>query len=662
MTMFNKLAIQNIRNNKNTFGPFAICTATMVALFYMILSITKQVQKGGFYGADAMNQVMVFGCWVCGIFSVMVILYTNNFMIKKRSKELGLYSMLGMDKKHISKVLFWEMADSGLASILVGLAVGLSFSKLVFMGMEKLIKLNTGIKFTIEAKPVITTVCVFVTVFAIAIIFNFIRVFRMKPIELMRSTRFGEKEPKANWFIAILGIACLGIGYYIAITTENPIKAMSMFFIAVLFVIAGTYFTFISGAVAILKLLKKNKNYFYKKNHFVTISGLIYRMKANAVGLANICILSTAVLVILFSTSALLIGTEESIDNNYPEDVFVSCSNVSGKTDSIDVKKFEEAAQKSVGNSKLSVKDVDYKFFSSVVARFDGDALIPTEQMDDFDNISLIYIASAEDFSRKMGREIQLAEDEFLWHSSIGREFKGNELVFGDKKMKMAGNLEDKYAMDDNVTIINETATMIVKDTATVENLTKSINKMLKDKEILMSFSYSYNLDGSIQDKTAYGKNLEKAFKKAIPEVDSVSCKNNIRQDYFNLYGSLFFIGIFIGIMFMVTTVMIIYYKQISEGYEDREKFQILKKVGMSDKEIKATIRSQILTVFFIPIIVAVIHIAAAFKAIQRIMMIFGITSLQLLIGCLVATVLIYIVVYALIYGVTAKSYYKCLM
>ena len=662
MTMFNKLAIQNIRNNKNTFGPFALCTATMVALFYMILSITRQVQKGGFYGADAMNQVMVFGCWVCGIFSVMVILYTNNFMIKKRSKELGLYSMLGMDKKHISKVLFWEMVDSGLASILAGLAVGLSFSKLVFMGMEKLIKLNTGIKFTIEARPIIMTVSVFVSVFAIAIIFNFIRVFRMKPIELMRSTSFGEKEPKANWFIAILGIACLAIGYYIAITTENPIKAMSMFFIAVLFVIAGTYFTFISSAVAILKLLKKNKNYFYKKNHFVTISGLIYRMKANAVGLANICILSTAVLVILFSTSALLIGTEESINNIYPEDVFVSCGNVSGKTDSIDVKKFEQVAKKNLSTNNLSIKDVEYKFFSSVVAKFDGNTLIATEQMDDFDNMSFIYIASAEDFSRKIGKEILLAEDEFLWYSSVDREFKNQELVIGNKKMKMAGKLEDKYAMNDNVTIINETATMIVKDLATVENLTKSMNKMFGDKGIVMRFSYSYNLDGSIQDKTTYGKTLDKEFKKVIPEVDSVSCKNNIRQDYINLYGSLFFIGIFIGIMFLVTTVMIIYYKQISEGYEDREKFQILKKVGMSDREIKGTIRSQILTVFFIPIIVAVIHIVAAFKAIQRIMIIFGITSLQLLIVCLVATVLVYIVVYALIYGVTARSYYKCLM
>ena len=662
MTMFNKLAIQNIRNNKNTFGPFALCTATMVALFYMILSITRQVQKGGFYGADAMNQVMVFGCWVCGIFSVMVILYTNNFMIKKRSKELGLYSMLGMDKKHISKVLFWEMVDSGLASILAGLAVGLSFSKLVFMGMEKLIKLNTGIKFTIEARPIIMTVSVFVSVFAIAIIFNFIRVFRMKPIELMRSTSFGEKEPKANWFIAILGIACLAIGYYIAITTENPIKAMSMFFIAVLFVIAGTYFTFISSAVAILKLLKKNKNYFYKKNHFVTISGLIYRMKANAVGLANICILSTAVLVILFSTSALLIGTEESINNIYPEDVFVSCGNVSGKTDSIDVKKFEQVAKKNLSTNNLSIKDVEYKFFSSVVAKFDGNTLIATEQMDDFDNMSFIYIASAEDFSRKIGKEILLAEDEFLWYSSVDREFKNQELVIGNKKMKMAGKLEDKYAMNDNVTIINETATMIVKDLATVENLIKSMSKMFGDKGIVMSFSYSYNLDGSIQDKTTYGKTLDKEFKKVIPEVDSVSCKNNIRQDYINLYGSLFFIGIFIGIMFLVTTVMIIYYKQISEGYEDREKFQILKKVGMSDREIKGTIRNQILTVFFIPIIVAVIHIVAAFKAIQRIMIIFGITSLQLLIVCLVATVLVYIVVYALIYGVTARSYYKCLM
>lgn len=663
--LYRKLALQNMKSNRSTFGPFALCSTIMVAMFYMLSNIAEQSEKHNFYGGSSIRTVLSFGSVVCAIFSLFVILYTNSFLMKRRAKELGLYSMLGMEKKHIAKVLFWEISITGCGSIVVGLTGGVLFGKLMYLILLSFLKLSTDFSYEISFGPILRTVILFVVVFVIAIIFNIIRVAKLKPIELMRSSKAGEKEPKAKLLLAIIGLVCIGIGYYIALTTENPVKVMELFFVAVLFVIVGTYFLFISGSIAILKLLKRNKGFYYKKNHFVTVSGLLYRMKQNAVGLANICILSTAVLVVLFSTISLYIGTEESIHNMYPKDCSPSFYVYEDEFDHMeqyDVAAVEAMLDKYSKEYNVKVTDEKHGFSFAVPALFMGNAIEVRDA--DYNQISYCFFINAQDLNASNGQQFDLAEDQILFYSSTGRTMDDGTITMGGSKYQIAGQLEEKYALSDGTFVFNEFDTIVVKDLETQKALLEAINAESASNGVHLSYNlmlnFDFNLEGTNEDKLIFCQNLRDILNESgVPHLGSCDNIYTSRQDYINIYGSLFFIGIFLGFLFLMTTVMIIYYKQISEGYEDREKFIIMKKVGMSGKEAKSTIRSQILQVFFLPIILAVIHVSFAFPFIKKILLLFGLTNGLLLILCLIATVVLFLIVYTIVYVLTAKVYYR---
>ncbi len=668
--LYVKLAGNNLKKNKSAFIPFGLSCAMMIAMFYMLASITGQVTDDMFYGARTMKSVLEIGVRICGIFSVAVIFYTNNFLMKQRTRELGLYSILGMEKKHIRKVLFWESFIVGSFSILAGLAAGILFSKLMFLVLLNLLNLETSFRFVISIAAIKVTALLFIGIFLIIMLYNQIRLFRLKPIDLLNESKAGEKEPKANWFLAAVGFICLGIGYYIAVSTKNPIRAINYFFFAVLLVIAGTYSLFISGSIAILKLLKKRKNFYYHKNHFITVSFMTYRMKQNAAGLANICILSTAVLVVLSSTVSLYSGLESVMRTRYPKDVTAGAlymPNEDEEENIYDMGLLEKVIDEQCRKYGVKKENPESRYSLSLLIGFKDGSLFPADNQ----NLSSMKIVEGwvlEDFKRITNENYTLKQGEVLWFDNFSGEEKQMDLLeigsFSARvtnKNELGGDIEDYFTEQDYG--IDEIL-LVVPDRETLAELSDAYTEFVygDNTETLhpVEYSYSFDLNGDLERKTNFCNSLREALNNAgIPHVSIVEDIFTTRQEILGMYGSLFFLGIFMGTLFLLTTVLIIYYKQISEGYEDRSRFLILQKVGMSKEEVKKLIHSQILGIFFLPILLAVIHVAFAFPILKRILFMLDLSNVPLFIGCTIGTILIFFLVYGVVYGVTARVYYK---
>jgi len=669
-SLYQKLAINNIKKNRNTFLPFTISNTTMIAMFFMLLSIRDQASMATFFGGNTMHTMLNLGVWICGLFSIGVIYYTNGFLMKRRKKELGLYSILGLEKKHIGKVLFWEIALVSAVSIIGGIFVGMLFSKLMYLVLLNLLQVSSNLVFSLSIKTVGTVVVIFGAIFAVTILYNNVRLMFLKPIELLRGSDEGEKEPKAKWIIAIMGFVCLGIGYYLALTTQNAIAAINIFFIAVLFVIAGTYFLFMSGSIVFLKLLKKNKNYYYHKTHFITVSGLMYRMKQNAIGLANICILSTAVLVVLSSTVSLYLGLDNVMRTFYPSDIMTDYvyepeqDAIEGNNYIYDNQLITEVFQKQAELNHVTVTDAKGYYNLSIVGNIENNNF--TEIDSELSSFEDIEVMTLEDFVNEgyiKADQITLQDNEALLYSR-------------DKTVK---NMENVNFLDSTYTFVEgpvskeadnlsrdtyTTAIMVVKDLDNLKDIRDQVNaiEIANGGEAKESITYNYecNLTGELTDKMNYSNGLRDAINNAgIPHVATVSDIFTTRQEIVGLYGSLLFIGIFIGTMFLMTTVLIIYYKQISEGYDDRRRFTIMQNVGMSKQEVKTVIKNQVLTIFFLPILLAIVHIVFAFDIIRKMLALLNLTNVTLFVECTIGTIAVFFIIYAIVYILTARTYYK---
>lgn len=670
--LYVKLAVNNLKKNKNAFVPFGLSCSMMIAMFYMLVSITGQVTNEMFYGARTMKTVLEIGVWICGIFSVAVIFYTNNFLMKRRTRELGLYSILGMEKKHIRKVLFWESFFVGGFSIFVGLAAGILFSKLMFLVLLNIINLETSFRFVVSLAAIEVTALLFIGIFLIIMVYNQIRLFRLKPIDLLNESKAGEKEPKANWILAAVGFVCLGIGYYIAVSTINPIRAMNYFFFAVLLVIIGTYSLFLSGSIAILRLLKKRKNFYYHKKHFINVSFMTYRMKQNAAGLANICILSTAVLVVLSSTVSLYLGLENVMRTRYPKDVITSAMyipNEDEEENSYDMSLFEKAIDEQCKKYGVEKENAEGCYSLSLIIGFQHGRLFPLENMD-LNSMWIVEGWVLEDFNRIMNEDYVLEQGEALWFdNSSSKEEQMDILEIGSFSAKLTSKSELTGSMKEYLTEEDfgiGQILLVVPDREALAELsdayTEFAHEDYTEDETLypVEYRYSFDLKGDLEQKMDFCNSLREALNDVgIPHVSMVEDIFTTRQEFLGIYGSLFFVGIFMGALFLLTTVLIIYYKQISEGYEDRSRFLILQKVGMSKGEVKKTIRSQILGIFFLPILLAVIHVAFAFPILKRILFMLDLSNVPLFIGCTVGTILVFFLVYAVVYVMTARVYYK---
>lgn len=661
--LYRKLAHQNIMTNKNTFLPFAFSCTAMIAMFYMLFSIYMQSNEQLFIGANLMQTILGLGTIICGIFSVFVVFYTNRFLIKRRSREFGLYSILGMEKKHIVKVVFWEIAIIGTGSIVVGLLSGILFSKLMFMLLLNILRLNTDFAFKIMPQALIITAVIYIGVFLLIMIVNSIRIFRLNPVELLSGSSVGEREPKAKWIMAIAGGVCLASGYYLALTTQNPMEAMNVFFIAVLFVIVGTYMLFMAGSVAILKILKKNKKFYYHRKRFITVSGLIYRMRQNAVGLANICILSTAVIVVLSTTVSLYVGMENVLGTRYPKDVMTSYS-YQKETDPedypyhYDYDKVKSDLQKRAEKYHIKIQNVEEYYSYYGVGSWKND--IYTTEYEGVATMVILEVVTLEDYNKSHNKNEKLLEDEIMIYTLNCAKATDDKITIIDKEFKVKKEIQEITGQDSIVSSYG-VVHIVVNDFATMQEIRNIINSSKTDGEATeIEYSYNFDLAGDTKNKEKFCTDLREYINDTgIAHTSLVENRYTVRQEFFGIYGSLFFIGIFIGAMFLITTVMIIYYKQISEGYEDREKFEIMQKVGLSKEETKSIIKNQILLVFLFPISMAVVHICFAFDIIKKLLEMLNLTNVKLFVGCTAGTIVVFIAAYAVVYLLTARTYYR---
>ena len=655
LTLYPRLAFTNIRKNRSTYLPFMLSSITMISLFYILFTIAVQSENSQYYGDATMTTILHLGLIVTGIIAVFSIFYTNSFLMKRRKKEFGLYSVLGMEKKHIGRVLFFEILFVGLFSIAAGLLAGILLSKLVYLLFLNLLHMKTVFAFAIYFEPIAITALMFLGVFLGIILFNFLQIHTVNPARLLLGSRQGEKEPKAKWIFTVFGVITLGIGYAIALSVQHAVEAIALFFIAVIFVIIGTYLLFTAGSIALCKVLKKNKAYYYKKEHFISVSGMIYRMKQNAAGLAGICILSTCVLVVLSSTVSLYLGMDDMLKQRFPQDVTTCFYNTTPEEEEGVAQAVQSLAQKyEVGvQNVISYHSLSHSLYYSqdggiTAVRPAGDA--------SYRYLYPIEILSLDDYRRLTGYEGQLNEGEMLFWTTM--QYTDRSLRFLGEEYLIKDYIDKPEFVSDFGE--NEAVTIILPDDHVLNEIRQDMERAVgKNSDVVLTYNYRFNLTGSERNKQLFGENLRGALLERVEHVATVTDVYTSREGFYTLYGSLFFVGIFIGLLFMIATVLIIYYKQISEGYDDKERFVIMQKVGMDKDEVRKAIRSQILTVFYLPLVGAVIHIGVAFNIIGKMLAGIGLTNTALYFAGTCGTVIVFALGYHIVYGLTAKAYYR---
>lgn len=665
--LYFKLAKTNLSNNKPFYIPYIISSIITVAMLYMMSFLSDNKGLNKIMGADSLATIFRLGVGIIVIFSYIFLFYTNSFIIKRRKKEIGVYNILGMEKRHLSKVLFVETIYSAIISLVCGIIVGIAFSKFILMVLYGIIGIHKTVEFFVNIHGIILCVVSFGILFLLTFLYNFMQIKLANPIELLRGTSVGEREPKTKILMTIIGVVCLAIAYYIAITTENPLNVLTLFFVAVLLVIIGTFALFTAGSIALLKLLRNNKKFYYNKRHFMAVSGMLYRMKQNAAGLASICILSTMVLVVISTTVSMYVGIQDELMARYPNDVCVTVdyNSVIDKSSEIEKAIFDEIDSAEVKNKKA------FSYLSVFVGQ-KGDNFTTDKEHLSFQNSYLFYILSKDDFIKR----------DNSFKDKIGNISKGEAVVVLNKKydkkdIKIFGknykvNKSFEH-MEDNdlymISTLNGLGYIILDNDESVQELYDMQEKMLGKGANYYTNKIRFDFkSGNKKQKAAAYKKIDNAVKKYFKENKNdkkeissywVESRQENEQNFYLLYGGLFFLGIFLGTMFLMVTVMIIFYKQITEGYDDRERYQILEKVGMSSREVKDTIKSQIRIVFVLPIFAAAVHVTAAFPMVNRILKMLNLNNEKLFAGCLAATIIVFAVIYYLVFKVTSRTYYK---
>ena len=658
--IFSRLAKQNIRNNKSTYIPYIITCIFCIAMIYMMEflrdcpTLDQAVRQ-----ADEVRMIVFTGEIVVEIFCIIFLIYSNSFLMKRRQKEIGLYNILGLERNHIGIVMFLETIITSIGSLAGGIAAGIIGSKLALLLLLKLLHIPSVLGFYISVKGIFTCLFMFGIIFLMILFLNLAKIHLSRPVELLRGNNTGEKEPVAKWLMALIGFICLGAGYYLAVTTESPIKAITIFLLAVILVMAGTYLLFTAGSIVILKFLRRRKSFYYRTGNFISISGMLYRMKQNAIGLASICILSTGVLLMIAMTVSIYFGMNDIMLNRYPYDVDMSVTSISEEECQTAIEAFEKA----IADNKVPVEKSVEEIYLDIVCSKNGDQILikPANTIRNSDSVLVLSLLDQAEYERLTGISANLNDGEiFAWYPSAVQKdsVTVDETEFTVKKW-----------LDKNPLTCGDNAVLVVtdEDFKKFDEMRTEMYKGVSSAPAGEDLTLHLGLDitGSETDKIDFGTpvmEVVKDLKKNGGLSENSWITSGIRQQEYESYyadnGSLLFIGIFLGSLFLMGTAMIIYYKQISEGYEDQKRFEIMQKVGLSRREVRSSVRRQILMVFFLPLLMAMLHITMAFPMIRRMLLLFGMTNTKLFIGCTAGTVLIFAVVYGLIYLMTARSYY----
>lgn len=635
-SIYLKLAITNIKKNYRVYVPYILSCIGSFIMYYVMVALVHDDGLSLMAGTNDLMRVLGFGSYIVAIFSVIFIFYANSFLMKRRTKELGLYNILGMEKQHISKIMFYEVLIISIITIILGIITSIVFSKLVTLLVIKLVGGDPLFGISISIQAIIQSSLLFIFIFFLTFLKTLTLIQINNPIELLKGSNVGEKEPKVKWVLVVLGVISLAIGYYLALSVESPLDALMLFFVAVILVIIGTYFLFIAGSIAILKMLKKNKNFYYKTQNFTSVSGMLYRMKQNAVGLATICILSTCTLVAVSTTVSMYMGIEDALVTRFERGLGVR-TYINSKQQEEDSKVFIEEKIKEYGIES-----------NNVLNHILGVAYLGNDENNYFagGNDVMLFYTDLDSFNNINGTDYVLNNDEILVYQN-----NYNELSFLDKTYKVKEKVESiksDYSM--NVFII-DSFLVVVDDIYEFNSIVNEGNNL--------NYYYGFDSKSDRQTQMDFVDMMNTEFKNNDQFAGLSEGRESQRISFNSMYSGFLFLGVFIGLMFVMATVLIIYYKQISEGYDDVKRYEVMQKVGMDKKEIKKTINKQILIVFFLPIFAAVIHLMFAFNMISKVLILLNLTNVELFAKCLVVCVIVFSLLYAIVFKLTSKTYYN---
>ena len=645
---FPRLALVNLARSGRFYGPYLLSCGFTAAMYYILSYLTRSDIVSSVRGAGYLQSLMYIGTLVVALFAVILLLYANSFVMKRRRRELGLYNILGLEKRHIAHLMVWETLYCAAAAILGGLAAGVLLSKLVLLLLLQISRLPVQYGFEISLPGMANTAMLFGILFLLTLVWNLAGLLRSRPVELLRSASTGEREPRTKRLLALLGVVTLGAGYATALTVEDPFTALAYFFLAVVLVMIGTYCLFTAGSIALLKHLRNNPAYYYQPKHFTAVAGLLYRMKQNAVGLANICILSTMVLVTVSTTVSLYAGLEDSLDRIFPYDVDViqDITEGSGEDDAAIMAENLTELQAAAERSSRKVELLQWFTQTDTIGAYSGNTFSLSTQGSTDTQIDLL---TADEYGRLTGHTVDLEPEEVLIQTeniALPETFYIEDLPF-----HVAGTITDFPRHNSTVVITGQTSrvSLVVADESVI-----SAVKALDPDGVYQEIHLQMNVDGTDTEKLAF---VDPLLAADVNGVYSVISRQDNAVDLYTMYGGFLFLGVFLGLLFLLSTVLIIYYKQISEGYEDQRRYQILRQVGMSPREVRASIRSQVLLVFFLPLGTAAIHILAAFPMLCKLLELFNLYDTRLFALSTAGTLLAFCAIYALVYGLTARAY-----
>ena len=674
--LYPKLAAQGMRQNRRFFLPYLLALAGLTAAFYVMSALCADPGVVTMRGFAYVMVMMQIGMFVAGILSAVLLLYINSFLMKQRKKELGLYNILGMGKGNIALIQCWESLYTSLLGIGGGLLLGVLFHRLATIALVSLLKFSIPFSSSLSLPAMGSTAVFFGFLLLLALALNLLRVRVSSPIELLHGGNVGEKEPRTRWLMAVVGAACLGAGYFIAVTTKDPALAMAFYFLAVILVIIGTYCLFTAGSIALLKMLRKNKAFYYQTGHFIGVSGMLYRMKRNAVGLANICILSTMVMVMISGTLALYLGQGEIIAAQYPASLNMTVHYDPAYGQTLNREEAEELIRQFAAEQNVpitSLRAVEFLHFNAL-ANPDTRRLEVGGQGENNDRRA-VYLLTAQDYAALTGSPAPaLRPGEAAVCGQLPPGFgsqltiqgiSGNSEIGAPKSLTVTDSLPVITHFDTTFDM-SETLCLVLSDSAQVQEFWALQSAALDNYAADLVTTLLVKLDCTNEEEMALvdawsDASINENFFDGTGnwEYWRVDSRAEMSVDGYAMAGGFLFLGIILGVIFLMATVLIIYYKQVSEGYEDQGRFEIMRKVGLTQREVKSSIRSQVLLVFFLPIAVAAIHILFDFNLVARMLTLFGVRTIATVALCTVGTLLAFLAVYAVVYLLTARTYYK---
>lgn len=655
----NRLALSNLIKNRKLYYPFALATILAIAITYIFTSLTLNPHLDDLTGADAIKMVLGMGLGIVALSSGIIVLYANSFVMKNRSKELGLYSMLGLEKRHLFSMILKETVIMSFVTLLLGIGVGTLFDKLIYAFLQRLIGESTGLVSTFQVMTIPIVLVIFACIFSLLVLINGFRLLRLNPLQLTKDGLKGEKKGRFLVIQTFLGLGSMGYGYYLALSVQNPVIAIMSFFLAVLLVILGTYLLFNAGTTVVLQLLKKKKNYYYKPNNMISISNLVFRMKKNAVGLATIAILSSMVLVTLVGAASIYAGKKDYLASATPHDYSVS----GNKVDLTSTKKLMDDFLIKTGEQANEEVAVSYLLFG-IKNQETNKLTVFTKNERKVVPKSIVLVFSQETFKQLTGKELNLSSNQIALYTK-NKTLKTQKSLSIDGKNyqihRQLGDFINKKIPNIYKIIVSDYSYLVVPDI-------KIFESSMKGTSIAQATYVGVNIKDPTHDAKKNLDLLDQIAGEATKQLDSQT--TGVPVSYFSansrydaegmvngFVGGTFFIGIFLSIIFMLGTVLVIYYKQISEGYEDRERFVILQKIGLDDLQVKQTIRKQVLTVFFLPLIFTFIHLAFAYHMISLIVRIIGVLNPDLMLVVTIIVCGVFFLAYVLVFALTSRSY-----